>query len=159
MAGDGSHSILIEPAGPVEIEPCAAHADRVISEFSWNNAGVGYRNAMEPLVTRVLHEYLRKDPSLCRCQRCFDDVSAAALNRLKPHYVTTADGMEALERKSKQVQFAVEVVKIVKRCLDKIAEGPRHQQSPPVRMPGGDAAVLPDRPSRKRTTSTWPSQK
>ena len=64
------------------------------------------KNYMEDIVRQVFKEYLQRDPSFCRCERCERDVVVLALNKLRGKYVGSQEGeiraaVAAVDRQAK----------------------------------------------------------
>ena len=49
-------------------------------------------NTMENEVVEAVKLMTAKDNDVCKCEKCMYDISALALNNLKPHYITTHTG-------------------------------------------------------------------
>ena len=74
-------------------------------------------NVMEENVLEAVKSIMAKDSSLCSCAVCFYNISAIALNNLKPRYVTTNSG-EVFARADKlsvleNTQIMVEIMRAI----------------------------------------------
>jgi hypothetical protein len=85
-----------------------------------------YKNYMEQVVEKALAEYLRNEKGICTCPQCVGDMTAAALNQLKPHYATTVRGAAFLESEQKNLDFVVKVVSAIKTAAERVKQAPRH---------------------------------
>jgi len=88
-----------------------------------------YRNYMEPVVEKAVDQFLSNDPSVCGCESCWSDMVAAALNHLKPCYVTRTAGRHHWDKRKDHFSFAVEVINAVKASSELVQRNPRHNQS------------------------------
>ena len=49
-------------------------------------------NTMENEVVEAVKQMTARDDIVCKCEKCMYDISAIALNNLKPRYITTHKG-------------------------------------------------------------------
>lgn len=90
------------------------------------------KNYMEYLVDLYFTDVFtgnRSFDTVCRCEKCSDDIRAMALNNLKPYYVTSKKGEIFAEYANLQTQYkadvygsltrAIEFVSKNKKCLKK----------------------------------------
>lgn len=85
-------------------------------------------NVMESYVSEKLDELL-KDYDCCKCQHCFEDMMALALNKLKPKYVSTTNGalfsrvgQELLQQNGVDLQISIINV------IESVSKNPHHQK-------------------------------
>jgi len=84
-------------------------------------------NETERLVLEQMEIQLEQDVSrdICKCQDCVLDMTALALNSLKPHYrvslIGTVYAHVALDEK-----YAIEVKSAVSDAIKRIASNPSH---------------------------------
>lgn len=86
-----------------------------------------YENIMEGLVERKLFDLI---PTLdvCGCERCFNDIVAAALNLLPPKYVVTDKGYLYSKVETCYLQYEVDIVKAITVATEIVKKYPRHSQ-------------------------------
>lgn len=86
-----------------------------------------YENYAEIQVKNTLKNVLKQYPNICTCKKCINDMSALALNSVKPKYVVSETGKIyacALSEINKQecVSITAEVIKAV----EIVSSNPRH---------------------------------
>lgn len=83
-------------------------------------------NYVEKIVRGELQKLYEKDPELCRCPNCYQDIMTLTLNNLPAMYVSSDIGhimtMYNLSKDQLQAQVLVELLKAV----EKVKENPRH---------------------------------
>lgn len=86
-----------------------------------------YRNLMEDFVEQAIDECFEKEPNVCTCDRCRNNIAALALNQLKPVYVSTDKG-EVYSRISEELdsQLKADLALAVYTAIQKVAKNPRH---------------------------------
>lgn len=82
-------------------------------------------NAVEDLVKQKAAE-LMETVLMCRCEMCFLDVCAIALNSLKPYYVTTTSGALLAQMKTVDKNYQTQIVIEVTRAIMLVKTSPRH---------------------------------
>ena len=82
------------------------------------------RNVVEDVVARQYSEMVVSVLNACRCEVCREDVLVFALNRLRPHYVSTVKGevLSQLEMTADQGRADISVA---------ILDGIRHVKAAP----------------------------
>lgn len=86
-----------------------------------------YKNFAEDQVEHVLKSVLKDYPSVCTCKKCLDDMSALALNSIKPKYVVSEVGKiytSALNEIDKQEVISITAQVI--RAVEIVSANPRH---------------------------------
>ncbi len=68
-------------------------------------------NIMEDIVRRYLDDILKKQPHLCSCTDCREDISAYVLSRIPPRYVTTDSGAMYMLRDQLRVEHASLIIR------------------------------------------------
>jgi competence protein ComFB len=81
---------------------------------------------MEDIVEDVLKEIIDEYDDICKCDKCFLDIKACALNHLPANYVVTARGNIYTKLKELNLQFRTDVVREVVNAIKKIKLNPRH---------------------------------
>ncbi len=84
------------------------------------------KNFLEPFVEERLQKMLDETPTLCRCQKCRDDMLAMTLNGLKPRYKAT----ENVNSESLQLSRAdeMDIWLALAKAAAKVGERPRHEE-------------------------------
>ena len=92
-----------------------------------------FENIMEHVVDEVIEDLL-KVPTLqvCRCDRCYIDIKALALNRLPPKYVVTERGEIFAKLGTFRNQVRVDVLKAVIEAIEIVRQRPSHSVLSPV---------------------------
>jgi len=92
-----------------------------------------FENIMELVVDEVIDDLL-KVPTLevCRCDRCYIDIKALALNRLPPKYVVTERGEVFAKLDTFRNQVRVDVLKAVIEAIEIVRQRPSHSVQNPV---------------------------
>ncbi|WMJ78622.1 MULTISPECIES: late competence development ComFB family protein [unclassified Sedimentibacter] len=86
-------------------------------------------NYTEEIVKNCLTGLLKNDPAykeICKCEQCIDDITAKALNNLKPNYITTKKGEVYAEYSSLEFQHQAEVIAEVIKAIEFISKHPSH---------------------------------
>lgn len=86
-----------------------------------------FENIMELVVDEVIDD-LFKIPTLevCRCDRCYIDIKALALNRLPPKYVVTERGKIFTKLEVFRNQVRVDALKAVIEAIEIVRKNPSH---------------------------------
>jgi competence protein ComFB len=86
------------------------------------------RNITEEVVSREYERLQGAVDGFCGCDYCRDDVFVYALNRLKPHYVTSREGevITNIELESEQERSEVSVVLMA--GFRRVKGNPRHDR-------------------------------
>lgn len=84
------------------------------------------KNIMEDLVKQVADEVMIRQ-GICRCAKCFLDVSAIALNRLPPRYVVTSRGEAYSRTEFLDMQNTVDIMSEVIRAVEMVKTKPHHE--------------------------------
>lgn len=89
------------------------------------NGSYGLVNITEELVKDKVRE-LMLSQDMCRCEKCFYDACAIALNTLKPRYVTTEKGSLLSMLSAQHTETQTDLTVCVLQALMKVKESPRH---------------------------------
>jgi competence protein ComFB len=81
---------------------------------------------MEELVERTLDEYLAKEPDVCSCAKCRNNMAALALNQLKPVYISTDKGEVYARLRELDWQMRCDITVAVHKAIQTVAGSPRH---------------------------------
>lgn len=88
------------------------------------------KNYLEVAVSEVFDEVLaqlrKKNPDLCGCERCREDVMAVALNRLRPRYVASDKGEVLTQAVYSRVGGKAEVIASLVQGFELVSKNPRH---------------------------------
>lgn len=86
-------------------------------------------NYKEVLVRNYLDHALKNESSyanVCKCETCYDDIMAKALNNLKPYYITTKKGEVFAEYSSLETQHQAEVISEVIKAIEFVLKHKNH---------------------------------
>ena len=83
-------------------------------------------NINEHIVSETLAEILKKHEGICTCERCRYDMTALALNKLKPNYVVSAEGAVFSRVALLEAQNVADVVRSVTDSISTVSKNPRH---------------------------------
>ncbi len=84
------------------------------------------KNAMEDIVRERMEVHLQNRNDICTCEKCVDDIMAAALNLLQPKYVNSLQGSLFVKADNAKIQNIVDVDVAVTQAIDKVHSKPRH---------------------------------
>jgi competence protein ComFB len=84
------------------------------------------RNITEEVVAREFERIQTTVESFCGCEQCRDDVMVYALNRLKPHYVTSREGQVITNIELESEQERSEVSVVLMAGFRRVQGNPRH---------------------------------
>ncbi|AFA48655.1 late competence development ComFB family protein [Acetobacterium woodii] len=87
------------------------------------------KNYMEDTVDAFLPHLLEKYPDLCRCELCIEDVKAIALNKLKPAYFVTHEGLLFSKIEEMTTQYRADLTSELTRAIEIVTKNPRHPKS------------------------------
>lgn len=82
-------------------------------------------NVMETTVKNKLEEML-KNENCCKCDRCIEDMTAKALNKLPAKYVSTYNGALFSKLDSKIRQNSVDINFAVAEAIECVSKNPSH---------------------------------
>jgi competence protein ComFB len=84
-------------------------------------------NYMEVLVERYLESCL-ENWDVCKCSKCKKDITALALNNLKPMYTATETGDVYVKvNTSFDVQFTTDVLFAINKAISTVSSEVRHE--------------------------------
>ena len=82
-------------------------------------------NEAERLVVKELKNQLHDAEGICRCQECFLDMAAYALNNVRPYYHVSLMG-NLYAQAAEDTGYAEEINKAVKKAIQKVQNNPAH---------------------------------
>lgn len=82
-------------------------------------------NVVESLVRGKARELI-KTMDMCQCDKCFMDVCAITLNKLKPKYVTTTKGELLSQISTFSNNYQSELLVEVLKALVAVKKSPKH---------------------------------
>lgn len=85
------------------------------------------KNFMEDVVAQHLDPVMRAS-GCCMCNICRMDVTAIALNNLKPCYVATQKGEVYAKLGELTLQFAADVISAIAKGAEMVCARPRHDE-------------------------------
>ncbi|MGN1415884.1 MAG: late competence development ComFB family protein [Oscillospiraceae bacterium] len=84
-------------------------------------------NMMEIIARQKLDDML-ENMDCCKCEKCYLDMLAYALNNLKPMYVNSKEGELFSKVKSMSYQSCVDIDVAVATAINIVASSPRHEK-------------------------------
>lgn len=84
-------------------------------------------NMTEMMVRPILTEELEKI-DCCKCERCYYDMLAIALNGLKPRYVNSAEGQLISRAAALTLQNKIDINVAVLRAINTVSRVPHHSR-------------------------------
>ncbi|EQB85754.1 competence protein ComFB [Clostridium punense] len=84
------------------------------------------KNYMEIVVDNILKNVLLDYDSMCKCEKCCEDIKAIALNNLKPIYVVTQAGNVYAKVNELEIQFSADVIKELVKAISIVSKNPHH---------------------------------
>jgi competence protein ComFB len=88
------------------------------------------RNYMEDVVKEVFEEYLRRDPSFCRCDRCRRDTMVMTLNQLRGKYVGSNEGEIRASVGASDRQAKTDAMMALLQSVERVKAHPHHPEPP-----------------------------
>jgi len=82
-------------------------------------------NIMETIIGDKLAEMLEHE-DCCKCERCIEDMTALALNKLPSRYVSTRNGELFSKLNSKVRQNSVDINIAVAEAIELVSKKPSH---------------------------------
>ena len=82
-------------------------------------------NIMEDIVKQKLDEML-KNIDCCKCEKCYADMLAIALNMIKPKYVSTRQGELLVKIDETKPQNLVDISSSVFKAIEIVKSNPKH---------------------------------
>lgn len=84
------------------------------------------KNYMEDTVDGFLPHMLNQYPDICKCELCIEDIKAIALNKLKPAYFVTHEGLLFSKIDEMTTQYKADLTSELTRAIDIVSKNPRH---------------------------------
>jgi hypothetical protein len=92
------------------------------------------KNALEEIANDVFDQLRRRHAGFCDCLQCSDDVITAALNKIRPRYISGSPIGSAVTRVAlSHRQVRAELAVVMLDAMRLVSARPRH----PVGMRGG----------------------
>jgi competence protein ComFB len=88
------------------------------------------RNYMEDVVKQVFEEYLQRDPSFCRCDRCRRDTVVMTLNQLRGKYVGSSEGEIRAAVNTADRQARTDAMLALIASVERVKAHPHHEEPP-----------------------------
>ena len=85
------------------------------------------KNYMEDVVLYFLPIVLKDMDGVCKCEDCMNDIAALALNKLKPHYISSEKGEIYSRLEEMYSQFRVDVIAAIMESAQQVSKSPRHK--------------------------------
>ena len=82
-------------------------------------------NVMEELVKQKLDEML-EDIDCCKCEKCYGDMLAIALNMCTPKYVSTQEGELIAKVDETKIQNLADISSAVCKAIKIVKDNPQH---------------------------------
>lgn len=83
------------------------------------------KNYTEVLVANKIDELVAKN-DVCDCKRCKADITAIALNNLKPKYIVSEKGECYAKLSLFENQLSIDVISSITKGIDIVSKNPRH---------------------------------
>ncbi len=83
------------------------------------------KNFMEDVVLSLMQDIL-EDIDVCKCDKCFMDIAAIALNSLPPKYIVTEKGELYSKVETLKQQFEVDIIAAITKAAVLVKRNPRH---------------------------------
>lgn len=85
------------------------------------------RNYMEEAVDHLLPVVLKDYNTICKCEKCIEDIKAMTLNQLKPLYSVTEKGSMYLKLGEElEIQFKTDIMMQIGRSIEIVSKNPKH---------------------------------
>lgn len=83
------------------------------------------KNYTKVLVENKLDKLIQKS-KVCNCEQCRLDITAIALNNLKPKYIVSPKGEFYAKLSVLEQQYEIDVVSAIIKAIEVVSENPRH---------------------------------
>ena len=83
-------------------------------------------NIMEDLVDQNMKKIVEQIPNVCYCEQCIADITAMALNNLKPRYVSSAKGGVLARVMGTTAVEQINLIREITSAAEKVAARPHH---------------------------------
>lgn len=88
------------------------------------------KNALEEIAIDVFDELRRRHAGFCNCSQCRDDVITAALNKIRPRYISGSPLGSAVTRVAlSHRQARAELAVVMLDAMRLVGAHPRHQET------------------------------
>ena len=85
------------------------------------------KNTLEDTVISEVSAKMKNIPDVCKCEKCFYDICAIALNALPPHYTTTEQG-HLMQKTNTTLNLELHgrmLIEIIK-AIELVTKSPKH---------------------------------
>ena len=82
-------------------------------------------NILEAVVRQKLDDLI-EHTDCCRCEKCYQDIMAIALNMCQPKYVNTHEGELLVKIRSTEQQSNIDVEIAILRAIEIVKSHPHH---------------------------------
>jgi len=83
-------------------------------------------NIVEKIIWDNMDAVIDQKAGMCRCDTCKSDIAAYALNKLKPHYVSTVKGSAVTRAQFIETQSYLDLIIILTEAVERVSANPRH---------------------------------
>jgi len=84
------------------------------------------KNYAEQMVEEILPTVLKNYESICKCEKCLNDIRCIALNNLKPLYYDSEKGGVYLKVKSLDLQYKTDVIREIANAIKIVSQNTNH---------------------------------
>lgn len=85
------------------------------------------KNYMEDLVKMYIDNLLT-EMDMCKCEQCYSDIVAIALNNLPTKYVVTDEGETYSKTSILIQQFEIDIISEITKAAEIVGKNPRHSK-------------------------------
>lgn len=86
------------------------------------------KNCMEQFVFEKIERILPEQHNICKCEKCKTDIALLALNKLKPHYVSTDRGDTFTRLALYQKNNEIDILCAIAEAITIVEANPRHDE-------------------------------
>ena len=83
------------------------------------------RNYVEILVENNIDKLIKKS-NVCNCEQCRSDITAIALNNLKPKYIVSEKGQFYAKLSILEQQNQINIISEILKAIEIVSKNPRH---------------------------------
>jgi len=84
---------------------------------------------METEVKSMVEEVLKEKEGICNCEQCKDDITALALNNIKPRYAGSDNGRVVLDSVDlSSTQTKMDIYRVVLEACEEVKKTPHHNR-------------------------------
>lgn len=85
------------------------------------------KNIVEKFIWDNMDTVLEQKKDMCSCPTCKNDIAAYALNKLKPHYASSAAGEAITRAYFMENQYYLDMIIAITEAVEIVSTNPHHR--------------------------------